>query len=354
MDHLCQIDYYWEEKHMLESDDSAIRQEGIRRLLNDAQKGNPQAQAIVGESYYYGSGFEQDYKQAFYWCKKASVTGAEYSNVTLGNMYEYGKGVEKDYIEAVRWYRKEVESGYTYADENIFRCLEKMKQVGLPTEEALHGFPKEFLNAYEEWFAEENSKKALCDNPTKIGDFFYMGHYFVGCDEKEAPLLWRVIGESEDKLLVVSEYCIHWLPFNERNVGSWEDSFLCAFMQDLYENGFTELEHSRIVKQEDSQDYVFALSVNEANTYFEQNRDRRATATPFAIVKGAHIVSESTLVREFADKEPGLPHAVCWWLRNRGFSPMYAADVMQDGWVCSSGDEMEEAGGVRPAMWILK
>ena len=34
---------------------------------------------------------------------------------------------------------------------------------------------EEFLNAYEEWFAEENSKKVLCDIPTKTGDFFHMG-----------------------------------------------------------------------------------------------------------------------------------------------------------------------------------
>ena len=170
-----------------------------------------------------------------------------------------------------------------------------------------------------------------------------MGQYFIGEEGKKEPILWRVIGKEDHKLLAISEYCLHWLPYD----GNYYD-----FISELYEDGFSEEEKARLVKAEETSNYLFALSVKEADNYFKNNPQRRATATPYAVLKGAHTVYDDAVFREFKGKEKRLLHAVCWWLRTKGFTPSYVADVMPDGWVCASGDEFEEAGGVRPAMWI--
>ncbi|EFA27847.1 conserved hypothetical protein [Haemophilus influenzae HK1212] len=74
-------------------------------------RGDPTAQILLGQMYYNGEFFKQDYVEAAKWYRKAADQGAKFGLLFLGEMYENGEGVEKDYAEAVKLYRKAAEQG---------------------------------------------------------------------------------------------------------------------------------------------------------------------------------------------------------------------------------------------------
>ena len=71
-----------------------------------AMSGDPQAEADLGEKYYYGDGVEKDEKEALKWQQKAAIEGNARGEQSLGNMYLYGLGVEKDERKALMWIQK--------------------------------------------------------------------------------------------------------------------------------------------------------------------------------------------------------------------------------------------------------
>ena len=78
----------------------------LKIWLPQAQTGDSEAQAYVGEIYEKGMGLQPDYELAAVWYKKAAEQGLTRAQINLGNLYEKGLGVEKDSIKALNWYRK--------------------------------------------------------------------------------------------------------------------------------------------------------------------------------------------------------------------------------------------------------
>jgi hypothetical protein len=78
----------------------------LKIWLPQAQAGDPEAQAYVGEIYEKGLGLQPDYDLAAVWYKKAAEQGLTRAQINLGNLYEKGLGVEKDPVKALNWYRK--------------------------------------------------------------------------------------------------------------------------------------------------------------------------------------------------------------------------------------------------------
>ena len=78
----------------------------LKIWLPQAQAGDPEAQAYVGEIYEKGLGLQPDYDLAAVWYKKAAQQGYTRAQINLGNLYEKGLGVEKNAVEALNWYRK--------------------------------------------------------------------------------------------------------------------------------------------------------------------------------------------------------------------------------------------------------
>jgi TPR repeat protein len=76
-----------------------------------AQQGNADAQARLGEAYYYGAGVPQDSAEAVKWTRKAAEQGNADAQDELGRMYVLGDGVPKDYATAIEWVRKAAEQG---------------------------------------------------------------------------------------------------------------------------------------------------------------------------------------------------------------------------------------------------
>jgi len=78
----------------------------LKIWLPQAQVGDAEAQAYVGEIYEKGLGLQPDYDLAAVWYKKAAKQGLTRAQINLGNLYEKGLGVEKNAITALNWYRK--------------------------------------------------------------------------------------------------------------------------------------------------------------------------------------------------------------------------------------------------------
>ena len=84
-----------------------------------AEKGNAEAQFILGVIYVEGKIVPQDYKVAMLWYRKAAEQGDARAQNSLGAMYGKGLGVPLDYQTAMLWYRKAAEQGDARAQNNI-------------------------------------------------------------------------------------------------------------------------------------------------------------------------------------------------------------------------------------------
>lgn len=97
----------------------------LRKLINDANKGDPNAQFNLGGMYFEGNGVSQDYNQAVKWYTTAAEQGNACAQCHLGGMYFNGKGVIKDYVEAYKW--------AVIADSNN-ECTTKIKKKLTPAQ----------------------------------------------------------------------------------------------------------------------------------------------------------------------------------------------------------------------------
>src|SRR5271170_2922325 len=61
-----------------------------------ADKGNPEAQFLLGTMYASGHGVPKDDKQTAEWYRKAAVQGFALGQTNLGYMYRDGQGVPQD------------------------------------------------------------------------------------------------------------------------------------------------------------------------------------------------------------------------------------------------------------------
>jgi Sel1 repeat len=68
-----------------------------------AAKGNADAQEMLGNFYYLGTGVHQDYTQAAIWFRKAADKGDPGAQGMLGDLYLEGEGVPQDYRKAYFW-----------------------------------------------------------------------------------------------------------------------------------------------------------------------------------------------------------------------------------------------------------
>ncbi|WP_235209461.1 caspase family protein [Methylobacter sp. BBA5.1] len=83
-----------------------------------AQSGDAEAQAILGEIYEKGLGGTADPALAAQWYLKAAKQGNSRAQVNLGHLYEQGLGVRKSLRTALKWYRQAsglANSGLRYA-----------------------------------------------------------------------------------------------------------------------------------------------------------------------------------------------------------------------------------------------
>ncbi len=181
------------------------------------------------------------------------------------------------------------------------------------------------------------------------------GHYPQGADSTEkAPIVWDVLKEEGDKMLVLSHKCLEYRVFNDgQKRANWEKSELRRWLNDEFiSEAFNADECKQILltkvkekRVKATEDRVFVLSEEEFNLVGRDNR----SAFPTAYAR-----------RQYSDKlgRPYNEPYSFWWLRTRGVDVKDGYDLVH---VCANGSlngfarsDSSHPNGIRPAMWIKK
>jgi uncharacterized protein len=91
----------------------------LREIRPLAEKGDADAQSILGLLYDSGRGVPQDTVQARQWYEKAAAQGNAPAQYNLGVMYRDGEGVPQDYAKARQWFEKAAAQADTAAQTNL-------------------------------------------------------------------------------------------------------------------------------------------------------------------------------------------------------------------------------------------
>ena len=89
-----------------------------------AEKGDAEAQCILGLLYSTGIGVQQDKVEAAKWFRKAAEQGLAEAQYLLGLMYWHGEGVPRDDLVALQWTQNAAEQGHAKARTFLKRMHE--------------------------------------------------------------------------------------------------------------------------------------------------------------------------------------------------------------------------------------
>ncbi|MBV7439707.1 tetratricopeptide repeat protein [Aeromonas sp. sif2416] len=108
----------------------------LATLMTAAEKGDVNAQYLVGASYYDGQGVAKDHTKAASWFLKAAEQGNADAQYILGHMYLKGQGVTLNYKQAASWLAKAAEQGN--AEAQLKFGLMQSEGMGLPQKEPVN------------------------------------------------------------------------------------------------------------------------------------------------------------------------------------------------------------------------
>lgn len=168
---------------------------------------------------------------------------------------------------------------------------------------------------------------------------------------RDEEISWRVLCVKNGKALLISEKVLDKKLFDEAEKSgiTWEKCTLRNWLNNAFYNlSFSQQEKKKIavntLRYRDSRvvkDFVFLFSIDEANKYFLDNEDRKATPTEYVKNNIKPYRNESITHRP-------------WWLRSPSSFDYYCASF-----VSSSGKVSEDERYVynntiyiRPALWI--
>ena len=243
----------------------------------------------------------------------------------------------------------------------LIKCPECGKEVSEYAKACPNcGFPIGEYLEYNRGFMDIDSDKKVSYVKKKdkanivVGDYITMGSYPQGLYGEIMPIKWKVLCIENDKALIISEYGLDGKRFNNYKLEvTWETCDLRKWLNNVFYNkAFTPAEKQDIIlsnitadanprwnnnQGKDTQDYIFVLSILEANKYFNFDGGRKCYGTAYCL---RHV-------SDYRDD------CCWWWLRSVGSDMRCTANVYPDGKISDSGDgnaNIREA--VRPAMWI--
>ena len=217
-------------------------------------------------------------------------------------------------------------------------------------------------------------------SPWEIGTIVAFGHYEQDGDEENGPeeIEWIVLDEKDGKSLLLSRYGLEAMPYHTKVMNiTWAKCSLRTWLnKDFLESAFSEDEQDLILetKVDNSQkqgyrrwnnwkktkggkntkDRIFLLSYLEAKQYLGVTRSDEGN--PSGVARMTEFVRQKTAdspyYRNMTEDSP--EYGVCtWWLRSPGYLQKLVATVNWDGTLVAF-EPAEEAGGVRPALWVKK
>ncbi|WP_028114982.1 AAA domain-containing protein [Ferrimonas kyonanensis] len=115
-----------------------------------AELGHGGAQANLAQCYMIGRGVDKDEPQAAIWFLKAAEQGDPLAQYALGYLYKAGRGVAQDDRQAVNWYRKSAEQGNASAQANLGMMYQSGRGVNQDQELAISWYRKAAIQAHSQ------------------------------------------------------------------------------------------------------------------------------------------------------------------------------------------------------------
>ena len=119
------------------SDDS---QPYVKRVQENAGRGDAKAQHAMGLMYYRGDGVSQDRVEAAKWFRRAAEQNYAEAETSLGRMYTSGSGVAQDYTLAVHWFRKAADQNNPTGQNSLGEAYHDGRGVPQDFEEAVRWY----------------------------------------------------------------------------------------------------------------------------------------------------------------------------------------------------------------------
>jgi hypothetical protein len=188
---------------------------------------------------------------------------------------------------------------------------------------------------------------------------------------------WRILSIQGDAALMITESIIGQHPYhNAAGDVTWADCALRSYLNGEFVNTFSAAEQARIIPVlnqnhdnpwygstggEDTQDYIFLLSIEEAVCHYfgdsRKNLDNRSAKQRYWFQKK----DENNVKRRATLHGRGW----WWWLRSSGRDNRRAVYIHGDGNIGIQGNGTfryssntihpstgDNSGGVRPAVWV--
>ena len=134
----------------------------IARLRQEAEQGDPKAQAELGSAYMMGNGVDKNPAYAVHWFQKAADQGNVTAMTWLGTSYLAGDDVPKDSRRAVEYLRKAAEQGGTMAQFTLGQMYRYGEGVPRDLGQARHWYR---LAAQKGYADARDALKSLDDSP---------------------------------------------------------------------------------------------------------------------------------------------------------------------------------------------
>lgn len=194
-----------------------------------------------------------------------------------------------------------------------------------------------------------------------VGDTILFGRYWQRNAEDKEALVWRVLAMEEARVLLITDQLIDCCRNDYDFEGiTWENCNIRRWMkEDFIHNAFSGAERARIAEVKianhandrygtkggnETWDRVFALSIDEAEKYFENDADRMAAVTSYAESKGGAAI--------WNYNPSGGPKGR-WWLRSFSQDRNRAFIVGNNGDVFPVDSFLPQSRvTVRPALWL--
>jgi len=112
--------------------------EWLRRIQKHVDKGDAEAQSMLGNSFSYGGmGLKKNLKRAYQLYQLAAQQGHARAQDALGCCYEHGEGVKSNHIKAFSWFKRAALQGNPDAQYNLGATFYKGKGVSQNFEDAV-------------------------------------------------------------------------------------------------------------------------------------------------------------------------------------------------------------------------
>lgn len=191
-----------------------------------------------------------------------------------------------------------------------------------------------------------------------VGDTVLFGSYEQDGDASgnSEPIEWLVLEVNDHDALLLSKKALVCHAYHDVNEEvTWESCTLRQWLNGSFmDSAFTAAERENILPShvEDApnpsfgtpagnatEDYVYLLSIGEAERYLPEADDRFCVPTVCAMDDGPLTSSDYLSNGEMSCD---------WWLRSPGYSGNCAADVYVDGYIYAEGLPVDSLGCVRP------